>query len=70
MGMVMIKCLETGSVIPTGIKMDRDRFRQSAVFFGRTFCPICQAGHEWFARDAWVEEPRQRAFKRTALQFA
>lgn len=70
MGMVMIKCLETGSAIPTGIKMDRERFRQSAVFFQRTFCPICQAGHEWFARDAWVEEPRQRTFRRTALQFA
>lgn len=70
MGMVMIKCLETGSAIPTGIKMDRERFRQSAVFFQRTFCPICQAGHEWFARDAWVEEPHQRTFKRTALQFA
>jgi hypothetical protein len=70
MGMVMIKCLETGNAIPTGIKMDRDRFRQSAVFFGRTLCPICQASHEWFARDAWVEEPRQRVSRRTALLFA
>lgn len=70
MGMVMIKCLETGSAIPTGIKMDQDRFRQSPVFFARTFCPICQSNHEWFARDAWVEEPRHRNFKRTALLFA
>ncbi|HUN95759.1 MAG TPA: hypothetical protein VMU69_05915 [Bradyrhizobium sp.] len=70
MGMVMIKCLETGSAIPTGIEMDRNKFRQSAVFFGRTFCPICQANHEWFARDAWVEEPGHRTSKRTALLFA
>ena len=70
MGMVMIKCPETGSAIPTGVEMERDRFRQSAVFFARTPCPLCQANHEWFARDAWVEEPRHRAFTRTALQFA
>jgi hypothetical protein len=74
MGMVMIRCLETGSAIPTGIKMDHDRFRQSAVFFARTFCPVCQSTHEWFARDAWVEEPHHRAVPRTtrptALQFA
>jgi hypothetical protein len=69
MGMIMIKCPETGSTIPTGIKMGQDRFRQSAVFFARTFCPICQSNHEWFARDAWVEDPRRRAFQRTALQF-
>jgi hypothetical protein len=57
MGMVMIKCPETGSAIPTGIKMDRERFRSSAVFFSRTYCRICQASHEWFAREAWVYEP-------------
>lgn len=33
MGMVMIKCPETGSSIPTGIETDRERFRCSAVFF-------------------------------------
>ena len=70
MGMIMIKCPDTGSTIPTGIKMDQDRFRQIPVFFARTFCPICQSNHEWFARDAWVEEPRHRVFKRTALHFA
>ena len=57
MGMVMIKCPETGSAIPTGIKADRERFRCSAVFFARTYCQICHANHEWFARDAWVYEP-------------
>jgi hypothetical protein len=30
------------------------------VFYGRTFCPICQIEHNWFARDAWVAEPQQR----------
>lgn len=56
MGMVMIKCPETGRAISTGIKMDSERFRCSAVFFSRTYCTMCAATHEWFAREAWVYE--------------
>jgi hypothetical protein len=56
MGMVMIRCPDTGCAIPTGIKMDRERFRSSAVFFSRTYCRICSTTHEWFAKDAWVYE--------------
>lgn len=57
MGIVMIKCPQTGREISTGIKADRERFRRSAVFFARTYCSICQANHEWFAKEAWVYEP-------------
>lgn len=57
MGMVMIKCPETGGIIPTGIEMDRERFRCSTVFFSRTYCRKCAATHEWFAKEAWVYEP-------------
>jgi hypothetical protein len=57
MGMVMIKCPQTGRAIPTGIKTDRESFRRSPVFFGHTRCPICNANHDWFAREAWVDEP-------------
>ncbi|SIO44438.1 hypothetical protein SAMN05443247_05452 [Bradyrhizobium erythrophlei] len=32
MGMVMVKCPQTGQAIPTGIKTDRESFRQSPVF--------------------------------------
>jgi len=46
-----------GREIPTGIKADPERFRCSAVFFARTYCSICQANHEWFAKEAWVYEP-------------
>jgi hypothetical protein len=53
----MIKCPKTGREIPTGIKADREGFRCSAVFFARAYCSICQANHEWFAKDAWVYEP-------------
>jgi len=60
MGMLMIKCPQTGRAIPTGIKIDRERFLSSPVFFSRTRCQVCEADHPWFARDAWVHEPGAR----------
>jgi len=56
MGAVMIKCPDTGRDIPTGLEADRESFRATPVFFSRTFCPICQTHHEWFAQQAWVCE--------------
>ena len=61
MGIVMIKCGQTGRAISTGIKADRDSFRRTPVFFARTRCPICEIYHEWFAREAWVDESRSGA---------
>jgi hypothetical protein len=55
-GIVMIKCPQTGRTIATDIKADRKSFRCSAVFFARTHCPICRIDHEWFAKEAWVYE--------------
>jgi hypothetical protein len=57
MGFVMVKCPATGRVNSTGIEMDAARFRRMPVFFGRSYCPACRVEHEWFAADAWVEEP-------------
>jgi len=57
MGMVMVKCPQTGHAIPTGIKTDRESFGRRPVFFSRTRCVICHTDHPWFAREAWVEEP-------------
>jgi hypothetical protein len=56
MGIVMIRCPATGREISTGIKVDRPRFECSPVFFAQTFCPFCRTEHQWFAKDAWVEE--------------
>ena len=56
MGMLMIKCPQTGRAIATGIESDRDRFLRSTVFYGRTPCPICKTDHSWFAPEAWVQE--------------
>jgi hypothetical protein len=64
--MVMIKCPQTGRAIPTGIQVDRERFRASAVFFSRTRCPACDTDHAWFAREAWVYESAARSEPRSA----
>jgi hypothetical protein len=68
MGMVMVKCPQTGRAIPTGIKSDRESFRRSSVFFGR--CPICHVDHAWFAQEAWVDETNAWARRRSAGSLA
>ncbi len=56
MGVIWIKCPETGHAVSTGIEIDRAAFRQTPVFFHRTQCPHCEVEHEWFAGDAWILE--------------
>ena len=70
MGMVMVKCPQTGHAIPTGIKTDRESFGRRPVFFSRTRCVICHTDHPWFAREAWVEEPAIRVRDRRAIATA
>jgi len=53
MGVIMIRCPATGREISTGIKVDRESFKSTPVFFAESYCPLCRATHEWFARDAW-----------------
>jgi hypothetical protein len=54
MGVVMVKCPDTGHDISTGIVADRASFNATPVFFARVYCPMCATEHEWFAREAWV----------------
>jgi hypothetical protein len=61
MGVVMINCPKTGCKISTGMEADRSAFNHAAVFFARAYCPVCKTQHEWFAKDAWVDEPKRRA---------
>jgi hypothetical protein len=56
MGVVMIRCPQTGREIATGIEMGTSEFRRAPVFFSRVQCPLCDRVHEWFAKDAWVSE--------------
>jgi hypothetical protein len=70
MGMVMVKCPQTGRAIPTGIKTDSESFGRSPVFFARTRCPICHTDHAWFAPEAWVDEPSAGARRYSAGSLA
>jgi hypothetical protein len=70
MGMVMVKCPQTGRAIPTGIETDRESFRRSPVFFARTRCTICHTDHAWFAPEAWVDEFSARARRGSAGSLA
>lgn len=54
MGMLMIRCPKTGRALATGRYVESAIFRSSPVFFSRTYCPLCNAMHEWFAKSAWV----------------
>ena len=57
MGLVMIRCPATGRAISTGIAADRRSFDATPVFYSQTFCPLCRIEHQWFAKEAWVQEP-------------
>ncbi len=56
MGMLMIRCPRTGRQISTDRYADAATFRSTPVFFSQTYCPHCDAMHEWFAAEAWVCE--------------
>lgn len=56
MGNLMIRCPKTGRSIRTQYEIDPQRFLSLPVFFARSYCPICQLEHEWFAGNAWVVE--------------
>jgi hypothetical protein len=54
MGVIMIRCPQTGRDISTGVEMDTVEFQRAPVFFSRVQCQECDREHEWFAQDAWV----------------
>jgi len=58
MGQIMIRCPVTRRAISTGLHADRSSFARMPVFIARAHCPHCRVQHEWFARDAWVEDAR------------
>ena len=56
MGAVMIRCPATGTAIPTGMRAEPSKFGRTPVFIAVAYCPVCRTEHEWFAKDAWVQE--------------
>jgi hypothetical protein len=62
-GTLMFKCPKTGREVSTGIQMDRSTPQNMPVFFTRTPRPIRETGHEWFAKAAWILEPKGRGVR-------
>jgi hypothetical protein len=55
-GVIVIRCPNTGREVSTGLESDARTYQRIPVFFSRTYCPTCRTNHEWFARDAWVRD--------------
>ena len=59
MGLVMIKCPNTGGTVSTGIETEPVVFRKLPRISSRMLCPACGEEHAWLVSSAWLEgEPR------------
>jgi hypothetical protein len=71
MGMVMVKCPETGRAIPTGMKTDRERFQRSSVFFWAHPLPdLPHRSRLVRARSVGPRARRERAASQRGLDIA
>lgn len=61
MGMLVVRCRETGEEISSGIETDRRSFDLTPAFTGTIRCPICKTDHRWSKGDARVCEPEAAA---------
>ena len=63
-GMIVIRCPNTGREISTGLEADPRTYQRVPVFFSRTYCATCRTHHEWFAKDARVRDDMDRGIGR------
>jgi hypothetical protein len=61
MGMVMIRCPNTGKEVATGIETDAASFAHVRDVLVRSPCPYCGLEHVWWTREAWLSEPSASA---------
>jgi hypothetical protein len=57
-GMVMIKCPNTGQMVPTGIAMDKEGFKTAELANNSFQCPACRQTHTWSKKDASLQTPQ------------
>jgi hypothetical protein len=57
MGVLMIRCPNTGRDISTGIETDAASFSQVGDVLAHSRCPLCGLEHAWWKREAWLSEP-------------
>ena len=56
----MIKCPNTGEMVPTGLAMDKESFKMAALENNSVECPACHQTHTWSKKDASLQEPPPR----------
>jgi hypothetical protein len=52
MGIVMIRCPNTGRDISTGIDTDQASFDRLPDVLSHSRCPVCGLEHSWWKREA------------------
>jgi hypothetical protein len=61
MGVVMIKCPETGRAVSTGIEIEHDSFAMLPDVSAGMQCSACGGYHVWRKADAWLDDRRSGA---------
>lgn len=56
MGVVMIRCPNTGRDVPTGIDTDQASFDRAPDVLSHSRCPICGLEHSWWKRETHLNE--------------
>jgi hypothetical protein len=52
MGVVTIRCPNTGRDVTTGIETDEANFQLFPDVLSRSHCPMCGLDHSWWKREA------------------
>ena len=70
MGVLVIKCPNTGRQFSTGIHVDKETLARVPQEFTHTRCPHCNLRHSWLPREAqlvdaihpteWIENQTKR----------
>ena len=56
MGVLLIKCPNTGRELSTGIHVDAETLSRVPQELTHTHCPYCKAEHSWLPRQAKLVE--------------
>jgi hypothetical protein len=56
MSMLMIRCLQTGQAVSTGIETDPDSFKRIPDVLAFAHCPHCGLEHAWWRHEAWLAD--------------
>ena len=56
MGVIMVKCPNTGRELSTGIETDEAGFARLPRLLTYSLCPLCRLEHAWWKREAWLAD--------------